>query len=147
MFELSTVTAHIAGLTISGVNVKDIDDLADSYTVRDCPVMFPFSWSDGTITRDSQGPGSAGLKTLVYRITYLYLHQPVGATRFLSGAMPGIAANLAAIYTALETNDAPGSATVDMRLIGFSPVGEYADPAGNQYLGCELTLEIMEYVN
>ena len=85
-YALITIMDSIASLSIEGVNIRDIDELSEGVTARECPVLYPEPTnfvSDFELVRDSTGPGSTALQHATYDLTYTFLYAPVGAGRGL----------------------------------------------------------------
>jgi hypothetical protein len=144
--QFATVAAGISALSISGVNVKDIDTLPEDCTLL-CPVFYPRP--DGFITDlsptvQSFGSGGTAKLDLSYTLTYRYLHAPLG-THGLFDTYAGLIAKLELILEAIFANDAITGA-VDLQTVGVSDVGPVADPAGNMYHGADISLRVLEFV-
>lgn len=159
-YELSTVTAYIAGLTITGktpdgtnktVVIRDLTTLRSAEDVRACPVLYPdptqMFVSNGTVIRDSFGLGATAKQTINYSLRYRLLYMPVGSERDLLSVFPNFIYTFAAILTSLIANDAPTGNTVDFRLASWTQGGTVQDASGAQFHGCDLTIDIQEFVN
>ena len=144
----STVTNSIAALSISGVTVKDIDEITDSMSMQTA-ILSPRPdgfISDITITRDSFGTGGAEKMTAIYTLTYRYYHAPIaGGLGGLFSTYSGMITNIDAICEAILNNDAI-TGCVDILLAGISELGPVEDPSGNIYHGCDLSFQVTEFV-
>lgn len=159
-YELSTVTAYIAGLTITGktqngtsktVVIRDLSTLRSAEDARACPILYPdptqLFVSKGEVVRDSFGTGATAKQTVNYSLRYRLLYAPVGAERDLLDVFPNFIFTFAAILTALIANDAPTGNTVDFRLASWTQGGTVQDASGAQFHGCDLVIDIQEFIN
>jgi len=145
----ATITDSIAGISVSGVTIKDIDEIPESVLVRDCPIMYPEP--DGfisglTYTRDSTGPGSTALATVTYNMTYAFLYTPVGAGRGLFDIYDDMLTKVGLIIDAIIISDGI-TGVVDLTIGDAIQFGAVPDPAGNMFIGTRLIFAIMEFVN
>ncbi len=144
--QLATITSAIAGLTISGVTIKDTNLIAESW--KSLPaVLYPNPNADGFITgfnieyekyiSDLLSPITAS-----YDLHYRYLDSQIGDMANFSAAYGQVATRLATILNALveAANDV---ADIDIK-VGEVSIGNKQDPAGNQYHGADFALNIVE---
>ncbi len=141
----SAVAATIAGISVSGVAIKDIDELFDNAEML-CPCLMPKP--DGyitglSVTVDTYGTGGAEKMTLKYTLTYRYLHAAIGA-RLDFGVYSGMITNIAAIVAAILVVDATNGAA-DLRVNTINSIGPVIDPAGNQYHGCDIVINVEQF--
>ena len=145
---LLTVTNSIAALSVSGVTIKDADEIP---TVADkiCPVMYPLPngfITNMVFTRESSGGGGTAKMNLEYTLHYRYLHTVAGANLNLLEVYDALLTNLLAIMVAVFGNDNIAGA-VDMTLDSVSDIGPLVDPAGTTtFLGVDIGLRILEFV-
>jgi hypothetical protein len=145
---VATVAASIDGLTISGVTIRDLDEIPEKVEPRDCPVLYPNPdgfMSGVELEVDSFGSASAK-KTIRYRLNYVFLHSPVGGERGLFAKAPDMVAKVCAILDAVIANDAI-SGCVDIQPGDVTEFGPVADPSGNVFHGCRLAFAVTELVN
>lgn len=145
----ATITDSIAGITVEGVTIKDIDEIPESVAVRDCPIMYPEP--DGFIsgfkyTRDSTGSGSTALATVNYNMTYAFLYTSVGSGRGLFDVYDDMLTKVGLIIDAIIISDGI-TGVVDLTIGDVSQFGAVPDPAGNMFIGTRLVFNIMEFVN
>jgi hypothetical protein len=145
--QIDTITNSIAGLSVTGVTIKDIHDIPESAALL-LPVMFPRPnefITDLTFTRVSQGGGGTALMDVSYTLNYVYCHAPIGSgVGGLFSSYNSLITNIALILEKLFASDNITGA-VDMTVAGISSVGPVADPAGNPYHGVEISLRILEF--
>jgi hypothetical protein len=146
----TAIATAIAGLTITGVTVKDLGAVPDTGDIRSCPVLFPNpnNWIAGGIgsSEESEGPATFGPGMWVFQraFSYLYLHALVGQGRGLSDHMSAMSTNLDAILTAFTTLDVSG---VDVMEIDCGEFAVVTDPAGKQFYGFTIAVAMKERIN
>ncbi len=145
------IATAIAGLTISGVTVKDISGIPDEADPRSMPILFPApsTWIGGGNGEPNTGPVTFGTPTTRMWIfnreyNYIYLHAPVGSGRGLFDHYSAMSTNCDAILTAIIALDLAG---VDVKNIEISNFGALQDPAGKQFYGFMLKIILREKVN
>lgn len=141
------IAAGIAALSITGVTVKDIDEIPDKVEGRDCPVLIPGPvWITGGTGSNESDPATFGPGMWVMQrgFAYRYFHAPVGAGRGLKDHYPAMATNLDAIQTAITTLAIAG---VDVVSIECSEFGLVGDPSENQFYGFDVAVALKERIN
>jgi hypothetical protein len=145
---IATIADSISQLTVTGVNIKDLDQIPPDAT-RLTPVLFPEPLgfvTDFTLTRESQGSNTFLAKyTVTYRLHYTFLHSPIGSARILD-LYDDMVGKAFAILDKIIDNDAITGA-VDIQPAEAIEFGPVPDPAGNMYHGCRFVLQVMEFVN
>jgi hypothetical protein len=127
-FDLATVTHSIASLSISGVTVKDTHEIVDSLGLGVailCPRPSSFITNFQVTKNDVTGQNL----DINYTLNYLYFHAPI------SGGLGGIYG----VYAPMLTNLA-------LIIKAFGSIGFVTDGAGNQYHGCEITINITQFL-
>lgn len=142
-----TIANSIAALSVSGVTLKDLDEIPQAVLPRDCPMIYPKP--DGflsglVIEIDSFGSTSAK-KTVRYNLSYMFLYCPVGTGRGLFDVYAGMVAKALAFLDALIANDALTGA-IDIQPAGVLQFGPVPDPAGNLFHGCQVDLAVQEFI-
>ncbi len=141
-----TVANSIAGLSVSGVNIKDIDEIPDSANGL-CPLLMPSPnnfISEIAPTRESFGGGGTALMNFSYVLNYVYLHCEVGSGINAYAPYAGLMTNLKAIIEKIMTSDNITGA-VDMELGGISNVGIVTDPTDTLYWGVQFSFRVKEH--
>lgn len=143
----STVTNSIAALSVSGVTIKDVDEIPEDVAML-TPILFP--QPSGFITDVSpefQSFGSNGTAKmdLGYTLNYVYLHAPVGSGVNAFAPYAGMITKLAAIFVAIMSNDAITGA-VDVRLNSLPNLGVVTTPNDEDYWGALISLRVLEHV-
>jgi len=146
--QIATIVSNFAALNISGVKIRDMDEISATFSDRDCPVLYPEPAgfvTNFTVTRDSFGPPALAKKTATYVLHYTFLFAPVGTMRELEkyGAMVEMA--FAILDAVILNEDLAGSLEFDPQdTLEFGPV---PDPAGNVYFGCRFAFLVTEFIN
>jgi hypothetical protein len=143
-----TLANSIAAISVSGVTMKDLDQIPQEATARDCPMVYPKP--DGflsglAIERDSFG-GAAAKMTARYTLTYVYLHSPVGTGRGLFDVYQDVVTKALSVLDAiLATATLDGAVDVmPQDILEFGPV---SDPSGKTFHGCLIALNCVEFIN
>lgn len=142
---ISTVTDGIAGLIISGVTIKDIDQIPEAARLL-TPLVIPQPnnfVTDLSVTFETFGSnGSAKINTN-YTLNYVFLFCEVGGLSAFA-AFSGLIEKLSAILVAIDSNDAISGA-VDVKINSIGNLGVITDPAGVEFWGLEFSLRVLEY--
>jgi hypothetical protein len=146
--KIATVADAIAALTITGVTVKDIDQIPASATVRD---VFLFPKPDGfvtglTVTPQSQGYTAIGAKFDVeYVLTYTLATGEFGSGRASTidfyAAMVGHVVKVINAITDINTL----AGAVEISVSGVESFGSVLDPAGNPHPGTNIAFSVKEF--
>ena len=146
---IDTITAAIAGLTVTGVTIRDTSQLTDHIEHRDMPLLAPRPnqfVNLHPVERDTYGLASVARKTVTFELIYRFFHSDAGEGRGLFDMFPDFLDKIFAIEDALIAADALGG-TVDMQLIGTPEFGIVLDGANNQCWGADVTIQCVLYVN
>lgn len=144
---LSSITGAIADLSIQDVTIKDHDGIAASW-VSTPNVLYPNP--EGFITNfrveyDTLLRGDAPLWVL-YTLNYRFLGTQLGDLATLPVAYTAMIEKVARVAAALIMEDAPYSGKVEMEVASIV-VGARVDPAGNQFHGADIALNVKEMQN
>ena len=142
---LSTVADSISKLSISGVTVKDVDQLAPAMTSN---VLYPLpnGWITGAkFTPVTYGSNSGEQANFTCNMTYRFLGTLVGDMGAFNKAYSNVISKMTLILNAILSNDVITGA-VDFRFVGVANIGPVSDPAGNMYHGCDLTFMYEEFL-
>lgn len=142
------IATNIAGLAVSGINIRDLDAIPEQVNARDCPIIYPRP--DGFLSSlqvqiDSFGSTSAK-KTVYYTLTYRLLGAQVGEDRGLFTLYQAMVDIVADFLDAVIANDAL-TGTIDLQAVDVTEFGPVSDPAGYVFHGCDILLRVMEFVN
>lgn len=142
---ISTVANSIAGLTISGVTIKDIDQIPDSARLL-CPLLIPRPnnyLTDISVNFDTFGSNGTAQISTSYTLNYVFIFCEVGGISSFD-AFAGLVTKLSAILVAINSNDTITGA-VDMKVNSVGDIGVITDPAGIEYWGLEFSMRVLEY--
>jgi len=140
---------EIAKMSVSGVTIKDIDQIPQFVTGRNCPILFPRpdNFATGmTFTPDSYGVGSGRKWSVRYSLNYIFLYAPVGSMRSLSNLFSGFYTKIGLIMDAVIAYQTVTEA-IDISPQAVSNIEVIADGKDNQFYGAFIVLNVLEYVN
>lgn len=146
----SSITAGIAALTVTGVKILDIGAIPEQIQPRtnDIPILYPHP--DGFMAGGTAQQASVTFGTPTGRfwffertLKYVYLHAAVGSGRGIADHYPAMLSNIDALMTALVDLDVSG---VDVMTVNTGAFGVLTDPAGQQYFGFTLDINVREKV-
>lgn len=145
---LPNITSAIAALSISGVTIKDTDQIVASWQSQP-HVLYPnpegfitaFSLTYQSFTR-----GASSDVDIRYTLNYRYLGTAIGDGSQLMRGYDDMVTKVAAIVAKFIETTAPYDGKVDLTL-GPISIGARSDPAGNMYHGADFALLIMEMQN
>ena len=141
----ATIANSIAGLTISGVTIKDIDEIPQSAKLL-TPLLIPQpdNWiTDFQCEFQSFGSNGAAAMDFTYSLNYIYLHCPIGAGVATYDIYAGLITKLSAILVAIASNDAL-TGLVDLKP-RIGQIGVIQDPSGNEFWGVMFSLPVLEF--
>ena len=142
---ISTVTDSIAGLIISGVTIKDIDQIPEAARLL-TPLIIPQPnnfVTDLSVTFETFGSNGSAKMNTNYTLNYVFLFCEVGGLSAFA-AFSGLIEKLSAILVAIDSNDAISGA-VDVKINSIGHLGVITDPAGVEFWGLEFSLRVLEY--
>ncbi len=147
---IATVCDSISGLSVSGAEIRDLDQIPEQADFRQAVIIpRPDGFvSNLRVVRDSQGSNSTVLAryTIRYRLTYRLLYAPIGSGRGLFDKYPDMIAKAFLFLDAILANDLIRGA-VDIAPAEISAVGPVSDPSGKVYHGCDIPIDVTEFVN
>lgn len=142
--KIATVADSISKLSISGIVVKDINELSASW--QSLPnVLYPRPDNFVTGVSLTQAELSKQKYDLRYTLNYRFLHVALGNDAVLFVAYPTLIAKIVLIVNAIITNHNLTGA-MDVNFGGITAIGALPDPAGNAYHGCDFAVDILEYL-
>jgi len=142
---ISTVTDSIAGLIISGVTIKDIDQIPEAARLL-TPLIIPQPnnfVTDLSVTFETFGSNGSAKMNTNYTLNYVFLFCEVGGLSAFA-AFSGLIEKLSSILVAIDSNDAISGA-VDVKINSIGNLGVITDPAGVEFWGLEFSLRVLEY--
>jgi hypothetical protein len=144
---LATVANSIAALSISGVTVKDADEIVTSWN-KQANILYPIpnNWiTNAKFTVDTYGSNSAEKGRFSCNMNYRFLGTELGNMANFTSAYNNVISKMILIINAIISNDVITGA-VDFRFVGVANIGPLPDPAGNVFHGCDLTFMYEEFL-
>ena len=143
-----TVADSISKLTVTGVTIRDLDDMSNEVFARDCPLVMPApTWfTVAEVERVNLGSGTAAKWDFTYILSYRLFYQEVGNERNPGSIIPTLAAKTFLFIDAVIANDSITGA-IDMELVSSPVFGVVEDPVGKLFWGADIELQIMEFIN
>ena len=147
----ATIAAGIAALTVSGVTIKDVDEIPETVNSRDCPILFPSP--DGFVLGGNGEPETGSttfgapttrLWTFNRTYRYVYLHEQAGATRGLKDVIGAMATKVDMIIEAVAEMDLTD---VDVMRVNVGDLGVLEAPDGKAFFGCMFEITLRERMN
>jgi len=143
----TTITNSIAALSITGVTIKDIDEIPEGVLERQCPILYPEP--DGFIRNLVVAPmafGTAGSGPfdVDYDITYTFLYKPLGTSRALLSTYPTMLALALTIVDKIIVSDLVTGA-VTLEFAGFEDFGMANDITGTPFIGTRMLFHVKEF--
>ena len=145
---LANIADSISSISISGVTVKDMDQVVANW--QSTPnVLYPNP--DGYMTGfgldyKSFTRGASSQVDIKYTLNYRFLGTQVGNLGNMPVAYAAMISKVVLIINAMITTTAPYDGKVDL-VLGSVTFGMREDPAGNQYHGADIALNITEMQN
>ena len=146
--KLSTIANSITRITVTGLTIKDIDEIPQGLLNRDCPALIPNPdnyVNNFSVQVDSFGTGSQRKMTITYQLNYMLLYSEVGTGRtttleMYSGMLAKACAFLDAFYA---LDNLTGAVDFDAEL------GDPAIREINQknFHSIDIRLVVKEFVN
>lgn len=146
--KLSTIANSITGISVTGLTIKDIDEIPQGLLNRDCPVLIPNPEnyvSNFSVQVDSFGTGSQRKMTITYQLNYMLLYSEVGVGRTTtletySGMLTKACSFLDAFYA---LDDLTGAVDFDAYL-GDPAIREISQ---KNFHSIDIRLVVKEFVN
>ncbi len=145
-FNPITTAGSIAAVTITGVTVRDVDEIPQSGSMV-CPILFP--QPDGWLSDVAQGPkiitlNDAEGSEFTYNLHYVFLLAEAGSG--VGGLDPynDLIAKLQTIIQTITSDDTLNAA-VELTLAGMEGIGVVQDPSNVDYWGALLSFRCVEH--
>jgi hypothetical protein len=146
---LTTITGEIAALSITGVTIKDYDEVVVNWKAMP-NVLYPNVENFLTglkLDYESFPHGASAQVNISYTLNYRFLGTQVGNnTATYSLAYKDVIDKVLLIINAIVTNHsyASGKASVELAGVKF---GGFSDPSGAFYHGADIALSVVEMQN
>lgn len=146
----AAITTAIAAMSVSGVTIKDTDEIPSIIYDRDCPMLFPApgDWIDGSSAAvdDETTFGTATSRMWVVHRTfhYIYIHSEVNSARGYYEVYGNAADDIENIAVALMQLDI---SNVDVESVSHNKIGTMKSPNEKSFVGCDFNITFRERIN
>jgi len=148
--QITTVADSISALIIPRVQIMDLNEIPTAVTTRaDLSIMMPLPEyiTEFDMKRDSFGGGSTAKMTVTYKLNYRFFLAEAGAYRNKRlDWMVDIVDRVAKIMDAILAIDV-FAGCVDIEPGEISNMGVVNDPTEKEFYGCDISVEVKEFVN
>ena len=144
---ISTVTNSIAALSVTGLTIKDLDEIPYTVNQRDCPIIYPEPinfLTDFDVVMASTGTAGSGYFDVSYTLTYTFCYQAVGADRGSLTKFSNMVQLLEDWWDKILISDHLTGA-VEVTPVGIMNLGVVLDPAGYSFIGATVQLRVLEH--
>lgn len=143
---LATVVSSIAALSVTGLSIKDMDEIPVGVEVAQ-PTLIPLPdfVTDWELETQSFGPGSSAKFDAFYTLNYRLCYVPVGAGQQLE-YFDDMVSMFTAFFDAVIAAS-PVSGSIGLAPASVTNMGIVNDPAENSYYGCDISVRVMEFIN
>jgi hypothetical protein len=142
-----TIADSISKLSVTGVKIKDINEIPENANEFDCPMVIPKPdgfVSNFEVERAAVSQGTSAVWNVRYNLTYRLLHSELGSGLGLFDVYDDMVAIVMAFVDKILISDAVTGA-VDVEVEDISSFGPVSDPAGTMFHGCDIVLRILEF--
>lgn len=141
-----TVFDSISAISVAGLTVKDINEVSETWQIRGA-TLYPLIdnlFSFNKYERMTFGSGTDKKINVSYTLNYRLLYAPLGSGRGIKDVFSGMMTMIMLTLDALNNLDNPSGAIDAVPSVAQgSPVVK--DPAGNDFWGCDIAIDVMEY--
>ena len=142
--QIATIADSISKLSISGITIKDINELSASW--KSLPnVLYPRPNNFITNVALTAAVMSKQRYDLHYVLNYRFLNVQVGSDAVMFATYPELIAKVILIANAIITNHNLTGA-IDVSFGGITDIGALPDPVGNVFHGCDFQINVLEYL-
>lgn len=145
-FNPDTTANSIAAVSVSGVTVRDVDEIPQSAQMI-TPILFPQpeAWLSDVV----QGPkaisvADGGQSDFTYVLHYVFLLCEAGSGIEQTDPYNDLVSKLKTIITTILDNDTL-AASVEISLNNMDGIGIVQDPSGRDFWGALLSFKVQEY--
>jgi len=146
--QAGAIITAIAGLSISGVTIKDDNSIPADVTNAGLPLFCPRPngfISNLKTVRNSQN-AAVTKYTVTYTLTYRLFYAPVGSGSGITTIYSDMVNKVFVILDTVLANNAINAA-IDFTLRSVSDFGAVTDAVNHQFWGCDFTFDVMEFVD
>jgi hypothetical protein len=136
------VANSIAGLSVSGVTLIDIDEIPKTGDTRKPSFIPAPNWLSNLSQERMNFSGA--LRDVEYTLTYRLLYAPVGSGRGLVGPYNEMITKAGLFMDAIMAV-VTLVGLEDILLDGINNVGVVLDPSDNKFWGCDISVRVLEF--
>lgn len=143
----STVATAISRLS-TPVPIRDITDIPPAVAARDGAMVIPLPGfvTDFSVVRDSFGGGSTAKMTVTYTMNYRLLYAPAASDRIPLELLDNMFLAVAGVLDEILAIDVLSGA-VDIMPLAVTNMGIVNDPSDTPFYGCDMAIQVTEFVN
>ena len=148
--QLTAICNSIAGLSVTGVTLRDLDEIPEAVDPADCPILFPEP--DGFLSNIGVVPvslstGESRQADVTYNLRYTFLHSVAGEGAGLFDVFPDMIAKVVLILNEVLTNDTI-TGLQDFQVVEITNFGPVSDPAASRtFHGTQFVFSILEFLD
>lgn len=146
--QIVEVATEIAGLSVTGLtDILDLDEMIDSFEGA-LPFLMPapnFMLGMDPPEANAFGTHDVAPQTLNYTLVYRLFFAEVGEEEGLKYIYQGMADMVGLIQDVFTQNTL--SSVIDIKAGSVGPFTVVTDPAGSQFHGVDIQVQVMEFIN
>jgi len=145
--KIASVIDGIAALAPTGVSILDTNEVPEEANARRS-ILYPNSDFVSDMRIESQALGNTGSTAkanVIYTLNYIYLHSPAGSGRGIASELPDMVTNVVRIFDKIAEGFHVDGYAVDITPRIGSEVGIIEDATGNQFWGCFIAIDVLEF--
>ncbi len=140
--QIAAVANSIAGLSVSGVTLFDVDEIPAIGDARQPYIIPAPDWlTDFSMERMNFG---GQLRDVSYVLTYRLLYAPVGSGRGFVGVVD-VMIDKAALFLDAIMAVVTLTGLEDIVPVSVTNFGVVSDPSDNLFWGCDIAVEVLEH--
>lgn len=140
--QIAAVANSIAGLSVTGVTLFDIDEVPMEGDVNKSYIIPAPDWlTDFSMERANFG---GQLRDVRYVLTYRLLFAPVGTDITFAGVIDAMVDKAALFLNAIMAVSTL-TGLEDIIPVSVTSFGVVSDPSDNLFWGCDIAVEILEH--
>ena len=142
-----TIADSISKLSVTGVTIKDLNEIPESADPADCPMVYPNPegfLSNFELERMSMSSGASNDWDVRYSLTYRFLHSEIGGGLGLFDVYDDMVDKVMDFVDKMLVSDSV-TGSVDLEVEDITQFGPVSDPSGNMFHGCDIVFRILEF--
>jgi hypothetical protein len=146
--QVATLTAKIATLSITGLDILDFPTIPEQVDCRAKAQLFPdpeLFVTELVISDMTHGYNNAG-KNANYKLNYVLAFKQIEAGRRFNEYIPDMVDMTMTIVETITTTDLSAYGGYGISTITVPFMGKIIDPAGNMFLGARILIDVLEII-